>query len=113
MKKTQKNVVAISIFMILIISFLASWYSIIPVLARAKPSIGGPIIKDAHLTTQLITSGLKAPSAMAFIGPHDILVTEKDKGNVVRIANGMISQQPLLHASLHRAITFSFPEYFD
>jgi len=86
--------------MILILSFLASWDSIIPVFARAKPSIGGPIIKDAHLTTQLITSSLKAPSAMAFIGPDDILVTEKDKGNVVRIVNGVISQQPLLHVEV-------------
>ena len=54
-------------------------------------------ITDSSLKSQLITQGLKAPSAMAFIGPNDILVTEKNTGNVQRITNGIISSQPLLH----------------
>lgn len=101
MRKSQFMIV-ISIFMVMIRSFLASWYCIPPASARAKASTGGPIINDTHLTTQLITSGLKAPSAMAFIGPDDILVTEKNTGNVVRMANGVISQQPLLHVEVSK-----------
>ena len=54
-------------------------------------------ITDSSLKSQLITQGLKAPSAMAFIGPNDILVTEKNRGNVQRITNGKISSQPLFH----------------
>jgi len=102
MRKSQELMIVTSISMVLILSFLAPWYCITPAFARAKASIEGPIINDTHLTTQLITSGLKAPSAMAFIGPDDILVTEKNTGNVVRIGNGVISQQPLLHVEVSK-----------
>ncbi|MDQ5870424.1 MAG: PQQ-dependent sugar dehydrogenase [Thermoproteota archaeon] len=100
MKKSQKLVILVSIFMISILSFIPSWHYITPLFARAKVSPEGPAINDTHLTTQLIASGLKAPSAMTFIGQDDILVTEKNTGNVVRIVNGVISQQPLLHVEV-------------
>ena len=37
---------------------------------------------------------------MAFLGPEDILVTEKNTGNVIRVMNGVVSQQPLLHLNI-------------
>ena len=37
---------------------------------------------------------------MAFLGPNDILVTEKDAGTVRRIVNGTELQQPLLDVSV-------------
>ena len=37
---------------------------------------------------------------MAFLGPNDILVTEKDAGTVQRIVNGTELQQPLLNVSV-------------
>ncbi|MGA7006102.1 MAG: PQQ-dependent sugar dehydrogenase [Nitrososphaeraceae archaeon] len=52
------------------------------------------------MTSHLITTGLKAPTAMTFIGQDDILVTEKNTGNVMRIINGVASQQPLLHVEV-------------
>jgi aldose sugar dehydrogenase len=37
---------------------------------------------------------------MTFVGPNDILVTEKDAGTVRRIVNGTELQQPVLNASV-------------
>ena len=37
---------------------------------------------------------------MAFLGSDDILVTEKNTGNVIRVMNGVVSQQPLLHLNV-------------
>ena len=37
---------------------------------------------------------------MAFLGPGDILVLEKNKGTVDRIVDGKIMKQPLLHVSV-------------
>jgi glucose/arabinose dehydrogenase len=84
-------------FTILILVLFPMWYSISPAFSRAKIAIETQNITDSNLKSQLITQGLKAPSAMAFIGLNDILVTEKNTGNVQRITNGIISSQPLLH----------------
>src|SRR5919112_4999487 len=57
-------------------------------------SIGGgdeeePSIKDPNLGVELVSSdGLELPTSMAFLGPNDILVLEKEKGTVQRIVNG-------------------------
>jgi hypothetical protein len=36
---------------------------------------------------------------MAFLGPNDILVLEKNDGTVRRIVNGTMLQYPLLHVA--------------
>jgi aldose sugar dehydrogenase len=64
------------------------------------PSPKGPTIADPHLNAQVIFRGLKYPTSMAFLGPNDILVTEKDAGTVRRIVNGTELQQPLLNVSV-------------
>jgi aldose sugar dehydrogenase len=98
MEKVEKfMIVTIVFFTILILVLFPMWYYISPVFSRAKITIETQNITDSSLKSQLITQGLRAPSAMAFIGPNDILVTEKNTGNVQRIANGTISSQPLLH----------------
>ncbi len=66
----------------------------------ALPSNKGPIIVDSHLKPEVVFTGLKYPTSMAFLGPNDILVTEKDAGTVRRIVNGTELQQPLLNASV-------------
>ena len=89
-----------SFLVISILLFLYSWHHATPLFARAKISIEGPSINDTRLTSQLITSGLKAPTAMTLIDQDDILVTEKNTGNVIRIVNGVASKQPLLHVEV-------------
>jgi glucose/arabinose dehydrogenase len=64
------------------------------------PSPNGPAIVDPNLKAQVITRGLRYPTSMAFLGPNDILVTEKNAGTVRRIVNGTELQQPLLNASV-------------
>jgi glucose/arabinose dehydrogenase len=46
---------------------------------------------DPGLTVSTVASGLNQPIAIAFIGPNDILVTEKATGQVQRITNGVLA----------------------
>lgn len=57
---------------------------------------GVPIFRDPNLTAKVIFTGLKFPTIMAFLGPNDIFVLEKDQGTVNRIVNGTMLPQPLL-----------------
>jgi aldose sugar dehydrogenase len=66
-----------------------------------SPSSGGPtIINDTTLRVETVSTGLVRPTSMAFLGPNDILVLEKNTGNVHRITNGQMLPQPLLHANV-------------
>ena len=98
-EKAQIFIVITGILTILVLASLPLWHFVSPALARAKITTEVQNLTDTSLKSQLMTRGLKAPSAMAFIGPNDILVTEKNRGNVQRITNGIISSQPLLHVN--------------
>jgi aldose sugar dehydrogenase len=63
---------------------------------KAQPSAGGPIIRNPKLKAEVVFAGLQAPTSMAFLGPNDILVLEKNTGTVQRIVNGQMLPQPLL-----------------
>jgi glucose/arabinose dehydrogenase len=52
---------------------------------------GGPTMVDPRLTVSTVVSGLTTPSSIAFIGPHDFLVLEKNTGKVVRVTNGVVA----------------------
>ena len=60
----------------------------------------GPISKDQNLKVQLYSRGLMEPTGMAFLGPDDILVIEKNSGAVKRILNGTVLKDPLLDANV-------------
>jgi glucose/arabinose dehydrogenase len=90
-------IVFTAILTILVLVSFPLWHFVSPALARAKITTEVQNLTDSSLKSQLIIRGLKAPSAMAFIGLNDILVTEKNRGNIQRITNGIISSQPLLH----------------
>jgi glucose/arabinose dehydrogenase len=45
---------------------------------------------DPNLTVSVVASGFAQPIAMAFIGPNDILVTEKASGQVKRVTAGVV-----------------------
>jgi glucose/arabinose dehydrogenase len=53
-------------------------------------------INDDDLIDETILSGLEAPTSMAFLGPDDMLVIEKNSGKVQRIVNGEMLGEPLL-----------------
>jgi glucose/arabinose dehydrogenase len=57
----------------------------------ATPTVraqGGPAVVDPNLGVRAVVSGLVTPSTMAFIGPDDFLVLEKNTGRVKRVTNG-------------------------
>ena len=60
----------------------------------------GPSINDHNLKVQVVFRGIKFPTSMAFLGPNDILVLEKNEGTVQRIVNGNLIQHPLLHVNV-------------
>jgi hypothetical protein len=49
-----------------------------------------PTVNDRSLTVTQLVSGLSSPTTMAFIGPGDILVLQKNDGKVRRVLNGVI-----------------------
>jgi glucose/arabinose dehydrogenase len=56
-----------------------------PALARAQSLV------DPALTVSAVVGGLSQSIAMAFIGPDDILVTEKASGQVKRVTGGVVT----------------------
>jgi aldose sugar dehydrogenase len=60
-----------------------------------------PIIKNnPSLKVEEISDGLDFPTSMAFLGPEDILVLEKNDGTVRRILNGVLLEEPLLNVNV-------------
>jgi glucose/arabinose dehydrogenase len=55
--------------------------------ARAQT---GPTVVDPNLGVRAAVSGLVTPSTMAFLGPNDFLVLEKNTGRVKRVVNGAV-----------------------
>lgn len=67
---------------------------------RATPAAGGPSLKDPNLKVEKIFQGdLGITTSMAFLGPNDILVLEKNEGKVHRIKNGVLMPEPVLIVS--------------
>jgi len=64
--------------------------------AKAPGSPYGPTVNDDTLTVEKVTDNLDIPTSMAFLGPNDILVTEKTTGKVMRILDGLVMPQPVL-----------------
>src|SRR5919198_449371 len=68
---------------------------------RARAAVGGPTLNDPNLKVeQIINTGLDSTTGMAFLGPNDILVLEKDTGIVHRIVNGKMLPEPLLDVNV-------------
>src|ERR687889_372192 len=59
-----------------------------------------PIINDPNLKAEVVVNGLELPTGMAFLGPNDILVIEKNKGTVQRIIDGKMLPEPLLDVNV-------------
>ena len=57
-------------------------------------------LRDPNLKTETVYSGLDWPTSMAFLGPDDILVLEKNSGKVKRIINGVMLEKPLLNVNV-------------
>jgi aldose sugar dehydrogenase len=65
---------------------------------------GKPKLFDSTLKITTIAEGLSTPTTMAFVGPGDILVLEKDTGMVKRIVNGKVLAKPVLDVNVANSI---------
>jgi glucose/arabinose dehydrogenase len=59
-----------------------------------------PTLSDPSLKIETVFTGLKFPTSMAFLGPNDILVLQKNQGMVRRIVNGNMLDKPLLDVNV-------------
>jgi aldose sugar dehydrogenase len=89
---------------VLVMTFVLSWYItnhfFTPIYAKIARSRGGINVNDPNLKAEVVASGLRFPTTMAFLGPNDILVNGKLNGTVQRIIDGKIQPQPILDVSV-------------
>src|SRR5215467_6542946 len=57
-------------------------------------------VTDPRLRVSEVVSGLSQPTAMAFIGPGDILVLQKSDGRVRRVINGVLQPGEVLDVAV-------------
>jgi aldose sugar dehydrogenase len=55
---------------------------------------------DPQIQVQVVVSGLSSPTTMTFIGTNDILVLEKDTGQVRRVIDGVLQTNPVLDVAV-------------
>jgi aldose sugar dehydrogenase len=82
--RTARSVVAT---LILAVVATANWTSEHPQLQAQAPT---PKLRDRNLAVRPAASGLITPISLAFLGPGDMLVLEKNTGKVQRIVNGTL-----------------------
>jgi glucose/arabinose dehydrogenase len=58
------------------------------------------MLQDNGYMLEPIFHGIKFPTSMAFLGPDDILVLEKNDGTVRRIVNGTMLPEPVLDVNV-------------
>jgi aldose sugar dehydrogenase len=92
----------LSFILILIFSFLSHLIYAQQDIPGVVASMGNgePAVIDPDLKIETVTKGLMLPTTMAFVGPDDILVLEKNKGTVQRIVNGQMLAAPLLQVNV-------------
>jgi len=68
---------------------------------RAQAQVPGPSVVDPNLAVRTVVSGLVTPTTMAFLGPDDMLVLEKQTGKVQRVTHGTV--QTVLDLAVNNA----------
>jgi glucose/arabinose dehydrogenase len=71
-----------------------------PIFRKTIQPSEGPIIVDPNLRARLVFEGVGFYSNMAFLGPNDILVIDKNNGTVQRIVNENLTSQPVFDAKV-------------
>ena len=107
-QSTIRNYI-ILICVVALISFSTIYFSQTygQVILRERPFSLSPVhpyIFDSKLKVEQVVQGLDTPTTMAFVGPDDFLVLEKDKGTVVRVVNGRILEKPLLDVNVANSV---------
>jgi glucose/arabinose dehydrogenase len=82
------------------VNLLASIYFTAQVSALTDVSNRQITINDSKLRAEVVFRGLNFPTSMAFLGPDDILVLEKNNGTVNRIVDGKMLPNSLFQAEV-------------
>jgi glucose/arabinose dehydrogenase len=66
-----------------------------------NPASAQPSFKDPNLQAEMVVeSGLSSPTSMAFLNDSDILVLEKNSGEVRLVSNGILQEEPVLRLNV-------------
>jgi aldose sugar dehydrogenase len=101
----RKTIITLSLSFSLSFSFPLLLSSFCNVYAQQNQNQSQPlneeniVLSDPNLKVELVASGLDFPTTMAFLGPDDFLILEKNTGNVKRFVNGTLIEKPLLHVN--------------
>ena len=69
-----------------VLALLTSFTSMAPVAAQGPE----PTLRDPNLGVRAVVSGLTTSISMAFLGPNEFFVLEKDTGKVQHVVNGTV-----------------------
>jgi len=86
--------------LVLVVNLLASIFFTVHAYALTDLSFHQATISDPRLRAEVVFSGLNFPTSMAFLGPDDILVLEKNNGTVKRIVDGRLLPNSLLQVEV-------------
>lgn len=92
MRTILRNIWARSVAITLLLTLTASLPAVVcpGAIDRASAQTTKPTILDPDLRVRLVVGSLTTPISMAFLGNRDILVAEKNTGQVKRFVNGTI-----------------------
>lgn len=100
-------IITLLIILLLIFTSITHFYSVGAQEEFADTAFeeeGKPKLFDTNLKISTIVEGLSTPTSMAFVGPGDILVLEKDTGMVKRIVDGKVLANPVLDINVANSI---------
>ncbi len=100
MHKKRFSISFVALVLIMVFGINSSFQTSYGAYSKAPLSPNTPTINDDKLTVEKITDGLQFPTSMAFVGPNDVLVTEKNTGKVMRVLNGQVQAQPVLDVAV-------------
>src|SRR5918912_2007533 len=96
----HRSILFVVLFILIVGAVYNNHYPPGTAVAKIARSRGAINIDDPNLKYEVVTSGLKSPTTMEFLGPNDILVNEKLNGTVERVIDGKIQPQPVLDVSV-------------
>ena len=81
---------------LLAVLFILFMFLTLSVLNNFSSALSEPRISDPKLKVETVAQGLEYPTSMAFLGPNDILVLEKNNGQVRRVVNNTVLPKPII-----------------
>jgi aldose sugar dehydrogenase len=92
------RIVGISLSFLLCLSYSVTGNS------NAQPTSFVPSVNDNNLKVEPVITGLDRPVSIAFLGPNDMLVVERNTGIVHRVTDGQLMKEPLLDVNVFTGI---------